>query len=102
MDNMLREVLDTDHRESERTAQLIKTREMIFDELREKKEELLSAAREQARDDIAELDKRYAGITRGLIDELLGRGREALRKLDEYGNAHRDEWADELVKAVLD
>jgi hypothetical protein len=98
---MLRAVLDTDHRESERTEQLIKTREMLFEEMRAQKESLFAAAREDANNDIAVIAGRIAQMRDERLAALRAQGSEALRKLTECGDAKREEWAGEIVRQVL-
>ncbi|MDR1410385.1 MAG: hypothetical protein LBJ12_09060 [Oscillospiraceae bacterium] len=102
MDNMLRAVLETDHHESERTEQLIKTREMLFEEMRAQKEALFAAARDAAKEDIAAIAQRTVSSREERITALLAQGDAALRKLTEYGNARYEKWADEIVRLVLE
>ncbi|MCL2023197.1 MAG: hypothetical protein FWG82_02360 [Oscillospiraceae bacterium] len=101
MDTMLRAVLKTDHIESEKTAQLEKDREMIFEEIRLEKDKLLQKALEKAQDKIAENESLIDAQTQSLICELQKKSQLALLALDEQCQHNREEWAGELCEKLL-
>jgi cytoplasmic iron level regulating protein YaaA (DUF328/UPF0246 family) len=102
MDAMLRAVLETDHRESERTQQLIETREMLFDDLRAQKEALFDAARSDALRDVEKISEKLNVQTEQRLEALRAQGLKAVQALTEYGEARREEWAAEAFRLALE
>jgi len=101
MDAMLQAVLDADQREREKTQQLEETRELIFDELRAKKEKLFSQAREDARRDIEAIAEKLNKQTEERLEALCARGGEALRILGAYGESRCEKWAEALCGQLI-
>ncbi|MDR0883758.1 MAG: hypothetical protein LBN05_04030 [Oscillospiraceae bacterium] len=101
MDNMLQKVLETDHREAERTQMLAQTRETLFEDLRAQKEELFAQARADAAVELEGVRTRLEAQTAERLAALRTKTTRAQKILAAFAADKSDVWAEALVTKVL-